>query len=242
MDPQLTLRLVSANLARVRENLHKAAQDREVSLVCVTKYAQDEWVDALLDAGATDLAENLLPRAGERFAALFAAGRRFTRHLIGAQQSRKIKLIPDSFDWLQAVDSLKTAHLLEQELAERGLTINALLQVNIGLEPQKHGVAPDEAPAICAQLAAECPHMQLRGLMAVPPWPDAYPGMNDFERGTRGCFRQMRELFDTMPARFGALPAWDTLSLGMSLDYIWAVEEGATMVRVGGALFEGLEG
>jgi PLP dependent protein len=242
MDPQLTLKLVSANLARVREGILQVAQGRAVQLVCVTKYAQGEWVEALLDAGATDLAENLLPHSAERFAALYAAGRRFTRHLIGAQQSRKLKLIPGNFDWLQAVDSLKSAQLLERELAARSLTINALLQVNIGREPQKHGVAPEEAREVCAQLAAECPHLQLRGLMAVPPWPDAYPSMGEFERGTRDCFRQMREMFDTMPAGCSALSAWDTLSLGMSLDFVWAVEEGATMVRVGGALFEGLEG
>lgn len=242
MEPQQTLSIVSANLLRVRENIATAARERDVRLICVSKYAQDEWVDALLDAGATELAENLLPRAAERFDALLAAGRRFTRHLIGAQQSRKLKLIPGHFDWLQALDRWKTAELLEEELAAADLMLDVLVEVNISLEPQKHGVTPDEAPAVCERIAAECPHMRLRGLMAVPPWPDAYASQGEFERGTRGYFRQMREMFDTMPARLSAPLEWDTLSLGMSQDYIWAVEEGATMVRVGSALFEGLEG
>ncbi len=78
--------------------------------------------------------------------------------------------------------------------------------------------------------------------MAIPPWPDAYSGQAEFESGTRGYFRQMKGLFDRISSQYKHRATVDTLSLGMSQDYVWAIEEGATMVRVGSALFEGLEG
>ena len=234
--------IVARNLAQVQENIAQAAASRSVHLVCVTKYAQDAWIQALLDCGATDLAENLLPRAAERFDELQAAGRRFTRHLIGAPQSRKVKLIAAHFDWLQALERFSVAQELNAQLGIIGQTMDVLLQVNISGEPQKHGVLPEQTLELAAQVHAECPALRLRGLMAVPPWPDAYASMAEFEHETRGYFGQMRQLFDKMRAALPSHEGADVLSLGMSLDYVWAVEEGASMVRVGGALFEGLEG
>ena len=242
MNAEDALRTIRANLQRVTDRIETAAQGRAVTLVCITKYATDNWVGLLLTAGVTDLGENLLPRAAERFEALTTAGFRFKRHLIGAQQSRKLKLIPGRFDCLQALDRLPAAETLQQLLLEQQLSLDVLVQVNIGNEPQKHGFAPAEAATACSYIRDRCSRLCLRGLMAVPPAPDAYQSQPKFESGTRGYFRQMREMFATMPARCGTLPAWDTLSLGMSLDYVWAIEEGATMVRVGSALFEGLEG
>ena len=240
MDSNQLLSCITVNLRAVREQIARAADRREVALICVTKYAEDEWIRALVAAGATDLAENLLPRAAERFASLTSEGLRFTRHLVGAPQSRKVKLICGQFDWVQAVDRVKIARMLQELLEQRGETINALLQVNIAEEPQKHGVPPQQAPEVFNQIREECPALQLRGLMAVPPWPEAYANDAEFERGTRLYFGQMRTLFDKIRAECRSAPVVDTLSLGMSLDYVWAVEEGATMVRVGSALFAGL--
>jgi len=242
MDARAVSRRVAANLAAVQDNIARAAAGRDITLVCVTKYATNEWVQALLDAGATDLAENLLPRAAERFDQLWATGRRFTRHLIGAPQSRKIKLIPGHFDWVQAVDRLKTALKLNEYLAEREERLRVLLEINIAREEQKAGVLPEETAEVFSQIREQCPQLELRGLMGIPPWPDAYPGMPEFERSTREYFRQIRQLFAKMRELFPDAPDVDTLSLGMSQDYVWAIEEGATMVRVGSALFEGLEG
>ncbi len=137
---------IAENLVRVRACIADAAQGREITLVCVTKYASDAYVRALLEAGATDLGENLLPHSAERFSMLQAEGYRFTRHLIGAQQSRKIKVIPGSFDLFQAVDRAKTLQQLNEEQSARypGRRLDILLQVNIGFEPQKHGFEPHE--------------------------------------------------------------------------------------------------
>jgi len=237
-DQQLTER-VAENLARVQDNIQSAG-GKDATLVCVTKYAEDDWVRALLAAGAADLAENYLPRAAERFDELRAAGYSFRRHLIGPPQSRKVKLIPGHFDLVQAVDRLKIARLLNDCLGDGDERLDVLLQINVAREEQKHGVDPDQAEQACGEVLEHCPRLHLRGLMAVPPWPDAYGGDDEFERETRRYFRQMRALFDRIRAACPTASGFDVLSLGMSLDYVWAIEEGATMVRVGSALYAGL--
>lgn len=233
---------IAANLARVLNTIDSAAQGRDVQLGCVTKYASDSNVRHLLAAGARHIAENLLPRAAERMDQFQSEGFSFTRHLIGPPQSRKIPLIPSSFDLVHAVDREKVVRILasEQEKQFPGQRLDILLQVNIGREKQKHGFAPDRIDEAAAQVVEEFPALRLRGVMAVPPWPDAYGSDLEFERETRRYFVRMREIFDKIRARYPGEPAIDTLSLGMSQDYVWAVEEGATMVRVGSALFEGV--
>jgi pyridoxal phosphate enzyme (YggS family) len=240
MDQEALHRQIAANLRRVQEQIAAAAGGRQITLVCVTKYAEDAWVRALLAAGATQLAENLLPRAAERFQQFYAEGLRFGRHLIGPPQSRKVKLIPGNFDLVQAVDRLKIAEMLNSKLAEAGEEMEILLEVNIALEEQKHGFQPAETSAAVDYVLSECSALKLRGLMAVPPWPDAYDSPVEFERETRRYFRQMRTLFDRICAEHPSVSGLDVISLGMSQDYVWAVEEGATMVRVGSALFEGI--
>jgi pyridoxal phosphate enzyme (YggS family) len=233
---------VAQNFADVQGQVSDAsgrAGGTDVTLVCVTKYAEDEWVRALLQVGATDLAENYLPRAAERFEALYSGGFRFCRHLIGPPQSRKVKFIPGNFDMVQAIDRIKIARLLDDCLASHEQQMDVLLQVNIAEEEQKHGVLPDAVEASIAWIIDNCSKLRLRGLMAVPPWPDAYANQLEFERGSRLYFRHMRELFDKMNRIFPAAKL-DTLSLGMSQDYTWAIEEGATAVRVGSALYAGL--
>jgi PLP dependent protein len=242
MDAAALKRRVADNLARVQANIAAAAQSREITLVCVTKYAEPFWMEALLEAGATDLAENLLPRAGERFSSLYDSGYRFTRHLIGAQQSRKLALIPGRFDWLQALDRMDSAQALAGYLSSAKATLEVLLQVNIAREEQKHGFMPEEIDDIFGSLCERFRVLRLRGLMAIPPGPAIYSSDTAFERETRIHFRQTYELFAKIRRNYPNAAEWNTLSLGMSQDYTWAIAEGATMVRVGSALFEGLEG
>jgi pyridoxal phosphate enzyme (YggS family) len=233
---------VADNLARVRERIGQAAAGKSIRLVCVTKYARHEWVEALLAAGAQELGESLLPQGAGRFSRLQAAGWDFKRHLIGAQQSRKVKLVPDACDLFQALDRAKTAELLQAELVSRDAVLPVLLEVNIDAEPQKHGYAPEGLEHAVSELSANCPQLELHGLMAIPRarGPQETPGQ--WEGRLRSSFRQMRTIFDRMAMRFPELTKWSTLSMGMSQDYAWAIAEGATMVRVGSALFSGLEG
>lgn len=242
MDLQETNERVAHNFQAVRQAVSQAAGEQTVTLVCVTKYARDSWADALLAAGATHLGENLLPKGADKFDALVAQGKKFVRHLIGPPQSRKVSLIPRSFDWVQAVDRLKIASMLDMNLRDQNETIQCLLQVNIAGEESKHGVPPDQAIDVFSEIRERFASIMLRGLMAIPPGPSEYSNPQQFERGTRKHFSIMKQLFDTIRGLFPGSPKVDTLSLGMSHDFVWAVEEGATMVRVGSALYEGLEG
>ncbi len=147
-------------------------------------------------------------------------------HLIGHLQSNKARDAATAFDWVQTVDRAKLVHALARHRPANKPPLNVLVQVNIDDEASKHGCTADELPALAAAIAAQ-PRLALRGLMAIPaPHPD--PDRR------RTAFRRMRALFDALAAQY---PQVDTLSMGMSDDLELAVAEGATMVRVGTALF-----
>jgi pyridoxal phosphate enzyme (YggS family) len=147
-------------------------------------------------------------------------------HLIGHLQSNKAREAAAAFDWVQTVDRDKLATALARHRPAELPPLNVLVQVNIDDEASKHGCAPDALPALAAAVAAQ-PRLLLRGLMAIPaPHPDIAQ--------RRAAFRRMKALFDTLAAQY---PTVDTLSMGMSDDIELAVAEGATMVRVGTALF-----
>jgi pyridoxal phosphate enzyme (YggS family) len=168
--------------------------------------------------------ENYVQEAQAKIAALASAGLEW--HLVGHLQSNKAALAANLFDWVQTVDRVKLADALADARDPSRAPLNVLLQVNIDAERDKHGCAPGEVMALAAKIAAQ-PHLALRGLMAIPaPFPEV-------ER-RRDAFRRMCALFDALRA---AHPRADTLSMGMSDDAALAVAEGATMVRVGTALF-----
>ena len=168
--------------------------------------------------------ENYVQEAAPKIAAL--AGQGLEWHLVGHLQSNKAAQAADLFDWVQSVDRPKLVRALAAARDPGRLPLQVLVQVNIDGEAGKHGCAPGEVPALAAAIAAE-PRLALRGLMAIPePHPD--PARR------RGAFAAMRALFDALQA---AHPGADTLSMGMSEDHVLAIAEGATMVRVGTALF-----
>lgn len=147
-------------------------------------------------------------------------------HLIGHLQSNKAAVAAAAFDWVQTLDRSKLIPLLAGARGADRPPLNVLIQVNIDDESSKHGCRPEDVPALAAAVTSQ-PRLALRGLMAIPaPEPD-------LER-RRIAFRKMKGLFDALAAQH---PQADTLSMGMSDDYAIAIEEGATMVRVGTALF-----
>jgi pyridoxal phosphate enzyme (YggS family) len=147
-------------------------------------------------------------------------------HLVGHLQTNKAAIAADLFDWVQSVDSMRLARALDRARDPARPPLSVLLQVNIDAEPGKHGCAPADVPALAAEVAS-LRHLCLRGLMAIPaPFPE-------IER-RRDSFRRMRALFDALRAGHASV---DTLSMGMSDDAGLAVAEGATMVRIGTALF-----
>ena len=175
-------------------------------------------------AGPLAFGENYVQEALEKQHAL--AGLGIEWHLIGHLQSNKAKDAAAAFDWVQTVDREKLVDALAKHRAPGQKPLNVLVQVNIDDEASKHGCRPEDVDALAEAIAAR-PQLALRGLMAIPaPHPD-------MDR-RRTAFRHMRALFDALAARH---PGVDTLSMGMSEDYALAIAEGATMVRVGSALF-----
>ncbi len=175
-------------------------------------------------AGPVAFGENYVQEALAKQPAL--AGLGIEWHLIGHLQSNKAKEAAAAFDWVQTVDRPKLVEALAKHRAPGQRPLNVLIQVNIDDEASKHGCRPEEIDALADAIAAQ-PALRLRGLMAIPA-PD--PDMNR----RREAFRRMRALFDALAARHAGI---DTLSMGMSEDYALAIAEGATMVRVGSALF-----
>ncbi|MGI6315283.1 MAG: YggS family pyridoxal phosphate-dependent enzyme [Christensenellales bacterium] len=214
---------IAANIRRVREALAAAAEasgrsPREITLVGVTKSQPPEAIEAAVEQGLTDLGENYPQEFRKRVAAYPGAG----WHFIGHLQTNKVKYVAGRAALVQSVGSLRLAQALSRYCERAGLRQPVLLQVNIGREPQKGGVMP-EALFPLLEAAMELPGLEVRGLMAIPP-----AGENG-----RPWFAAMRGLWEKAQA-VGPLRV---LSMGMSADCATAVEEGATMVRVGRAIF-----
>ncbi len=175
-------------------------------------------------AGPVAFGENYVQEALAKQPALGGLGIEW--HLIGHLQSNKAKEAAAAFDWVQTVDRSKLVDALAKHRAPGQRPLNVLIQVNIDDEASKHGCRPEDIDALAEAIAAQ-PALRLRGLMAIPA-PDP-----DMAR-RRAAFRRMRALFDQLAARH---PDIDTLSMGMNEDYALAIAEGATLVRVGSALF-----
>jgi PLP dependent protein len=214
---------IGGNLERVRERLARAAERAgrrpdDVLLIAVSKTVEVERIRAAVAAGITALGENRVQEAKSKIAEL---GRPAAWHLIGHLQSNKARDAVELFDLIHSLDRLELARELERRAGARGQVVEALLQVNVGGEASKGGVGPD-AVGETLDAIGKLPHVRVRGLMTIPP---------EVERpeDARPWFRRLRELGERHGLR--------ELSMGMSHDFEVAVEEGATMVRVGTAIF-----
>lgn len=214
---------VQAEIAR-RQAAGKVSGTRPVTIVAVTKGFGLDAVEAALNAGLADLGENRVQEALEKLDT--PAGRRATWHLIGHLQRNKAKHVAGRFALVHSVDSAELAVELDRRAAVHGATQRVLLQVNVAGEGQKSGCAPAEAPALAHRVAGLA-HLGLEGLMTIAPFTDD----EDVQRRT---FRGLRALRDALQEEGLWLP---TLSMGMSADYGIAVEEGATVIRLGTVLF-----
>ncbi len=224
---------IAHNLQAVRERIAQAAravsrEPHDVTLLAVSKTFDAGYVAAALAAGQGAFGENYLQEALDKMAALRALqpDAAVAWHFIGPIQSNKTRPIAEHFDWVHSVDREKIAQRLSEQRPPGLPPLNVCVQVNVSNEASKSGAAMDEAAAI-ARAAAALPRLRLRGLMAIPE-----PG--DDVQQQRADFRRVRELFDALRAE--GLPL-DTLSMGMSGDLEAAVAEGATIVRVGTAIF-----
>jgi len=199
-----------------------------VTLLAVSKTFPADAVRDAFGAGCRQFGENYVQEALDKIAALADLRPRLTWHLIGPLQSNKTRPVAEAFDWVHSVDRLKIAQRLSEQRPPQLPPLQVCLQVNISGEASKSGLAPAEVPAV-AQAVAALPRLRLRGLMAIPePVGD--------EAAQRAPHRALRALLAALNDQGLAL---DTLSMGMSADLEAAVAEGATIVRVGTAIFGG---
>jgi pyridoxal phosphate enzyme (YggS family) len=237
---------ISENLARVRAGIDGACRragrvPADVLLIGVTKSARLEWIEALVAVGVLDLGESrpqqLLERA-ERIRPIrkvegadTSGGRAPRWHLIGHLQRNKVRKVLPIAGYLHSTDSLALATRIDSLAAEIGLRPRMLLEVNASGETSKDGFTPDQ---LAADWAALCvlSHVEIVGLMTMAPF-------SEEPEDSRVTFRRLRELRDQLAASPGA-PSLPELSMGMSGDFEVAIEEGATMIRVGTNLFDGL--
>ena len=220
---------VTENLRKIRDLLAEAAAEAgrspaDVHLLAVSKKQPLEKIVAAADAGQCDFGENIVQEGIDKITKL--AERALRWHFIGHLQSNKTRAVAEHFDWVHSVDKLKTARRLSEQRPESLGDLNVCIQVNIDEEDSKSGVPPADVAELASAVAA-LPRLRLRGLMCLP-------AIHDTFEEQRVPFARTRELAESL-ARDGL--AMDTLSMGMSDDYRAAILEGATIVRIGTAVF-----
>ena len=220
---------IRENYEHIQEQIESACaassrRAEEITLIAVTKYVPIERIGTALDLGISHVGEN---RARELVDKLdFFTNRKCDIHFIGQLQTNKVKYIIGRVDLVQSVDRIQLAQELERQAAQRGLTQDVLVQVNIGAEPQKGGIDEHNLSAFLHSMV-DMPHLRAMGLMCVPPALEA--------EQARPYFARMRGLWEASKHIPGV--TMRHLSMGMSGDYTVAIQEGATMVRLGSALF-----
>jgi len=224
MSTDFTIRRQTV-LARIHDAEQRFQRPRDsVRLLAVSKTCPAAAIAALVAAGQRCFGENYVQEALDKITELKALNLEW--HFIGPIQANKTRGIAEHFAWVHSVDRLKVAERLNAQRPAALPPLNICLEINIDQEPSKHGLGESEAAEVARAVAA-LPRLQLRGLMAIPA------PASDFD-SQRQPFARLRELRDQLNAEGFAL---DTLSIGMSDDLEAAIAEGATLVRVGAALF-----
>jgi pyridoxal phosphate enzyme (YggS family) len=223
---------IATNLALVRKGIAEAAQrakrePTEITLVAVSKTKPVELVQIAYNLGVSDFGENRVQEALPKIAHFHPPELHW--HLIGHLQSNKAGKVIEPFGLIQSVDSLHLAQALQRHAEEQNTQISILLQVNMAGEASKAGMSPAETPELARQIAL-LPALHIEGLMTVAPL------ANDPEE-IRSVFRALRLLRDRLRAETAVNSNWAQLSMGMTNDYRVAIEEGATIVRVGRGIF-----
>ncbi len=229
--------MICDSLANIKERIANAARRSnrspdEITLVAVTKRFSKENIGEAIGCGQYIFGENYIQESSEKILYLNKtfAEYNIAWHFIGKLQTNKARKAAEHFDVIETVDSVKLAKALEKHLAALGKSIKIFIQVNIGREKQKSGVLPEQCENLLQQLSG-FEHLKVRGLMAMPPY------FTDPEK-TRPFFKEMRHLAEHLVS--GKLIGVNEpveLSMGMSGDFEVAIEEGATVIRLGTALF-----
>ncbi|HIR25104.1 MAG TPA: YggS family pyridoxal phosphate-dependent enzyme [Candidatus Egerieimonas faecigallinarum] len=213
--------------ARIRAACERAGRSRsEVTLIAVSKTKPASMIEEIYSYGQRDFGENKVQELTEKYDVLPADIR---WHLIGHLQRNKVKYIVDKACLIHSVDSLRLAQAIQEQAEKKGVTVPVLIEVNVAGEESKFGVSVEEAPALAEEIA-KLGNLSLQGLMTIAPY---VPDPED----NRDIFRQLKKLSVDIAAKNIDNVTMNILSMGMTNDYEVAVEEGATLVRVGTGIF-----
>lgn len=213
--------------ARIRAACERAGRSRsEVTLIAVSKTKPAFMIEEIYSYGQRDFGENKVQELTEKYDVLPADIR---WHLIGHLQRNKVKYIVDKACLIHSVDSLRLAQAIQEQAEKKGVTVPVLIEVNVAGEESKFGVSVEEAPALAEEIA-KLGNLSLQGLMTIAPY---VPDPED----NRDIFRQLKKLSVDIAAKNIDNVTMNILSMGMTNDYEVAVEEGATLVRVGTGIF-----
>lgn len=223
--------MLADNYRQVLKNIQDACQavgrdPKEVTLVAVSKTKPVEMLQQVYDAGARVFGENKVQEIMDKYDHLPGDIR---WQMIGHLQRNKVKYIVDKVDMIHSVDSYRLAQTIETEAAKKNVTVSVLLEVNVAEEESKFGLKMDEVLPLVQQIS-ELPHVQVKGLMTIAPFV-SNPEDN------REIFRKLKKLSVDIEAKNINNTTMSVLSMGMTGDYMVAVQEGATMVRVGTGIF-----
>lgn len=227
---------IERNLSLLREEISRSARrlgTPPATLVCVTKSGSDEQVLALARFGATDLAENRPQELVRRAALLRAHGFSPRMHQIGNLQKNKVKPILRDAELIHSLDSLSLAQEIDRVCARENMRARVLIEINSGKEANKGGIAPEDALRFYEQIRP-LSHLDIFGMMTMAPRCQSAAEYRPY-------FRLTKQLFDTVAERYGYDTDAPVLSMGMTDSYAVAIEEGATLVRVGRKLFSTTE-
>ena len=222
---------VADNIAEIRQRMAAAAaragRDPEsIRLMAVSKTVEPERVRQAIAAGITLLGENYVQEAREKIPQI---GLGVEWHMIGHLQTNKAKYVVTLFDWIHSVDRLELAQELDKRAGQNGRRLNVLIEVNVSGEASKSGAEPAQVLELAGQMAA-LPNLSVRGLMTMPPY-------SDEPETSRPYFQSLRKLRDEIKTASIPNVRMDELSMGMTDDFAVAIEEGATIIRVGRAIF-----
>ena len=220
---------VTENFRKIQDLLAKAAAEAgrssdQIRLLAVSKKKPLEAILEAAEAGQRDFGENFVQEGLEKIENAVREDLKW--HFIGHLQSNKTKAVAEHFQWVHTVDRLKIARRLSEQRPFYAGDLNICIEVNVDDEAQKSGVTGEEAHELAAAIA-ELPHLKLRGLMCLPAIRQGFDEQ-------RKPFAALRELYESLRSEGHEL---DTLSMGMTADYAAAIQEGATIVRIGTALF-----
>jgi len=225
------LNSIEKNLKEVMRRIGESAKaafrnPEDILLVGVTKTRTAEEINAAIDAGLTDIGENKVQELISKYD--FVKPCRW--HMIGHLQTNKVKYIVDKVVMIHSVDSTNLASEINKRCKNKKITMDILIQINLGMEEAKGGVSPGEAEPLICEILEKCENVTVKGLMIIPP---ASEDINV----TKGYFRELKQLFDSLQSMGDERLALQYLSMGMSQDYEEAVLEGANIVRVGTSIF-----